>query len=102
MLKKYNVCMLQIINIYVVLHETLDNGGTYVAFPWNIRQKFGKGRVKVHALFDDIPHDGSIVNRGVKKPDGSVCYIIGVLKGIRNKLNKHNGDSVHVVIEAEE
>ena len=37
MLKKYNVCMLQIINIYVVLHETLDNGGTYEAFPWNIR-----------------------------------------------------------------
>ena len=29
---------------------------------------------------------------GVKNPDGSVCYIIGVLKTIRNKLNKHDGD----------
>ena len=29
---------------------------------------------------------------GVKNPDGSVCYIIDVLKAIRNKLNKHDGD----------
>ena len=36
---------------------------------------------------------------GVKNPDGSVCYIIGVLKTIRNKLNKHDGDAIHVVIE---
>ena len=37
-----------------------------------------------------------------KNPDGSICYIIGVLKAIRNKLNKHDGDTIHVVIEAEE
>ncbi len=35
-----------------VLHKLDDNGGAYVAFPWNIREEFGKGRVKVHALFD--------------------------------------------------
>ena len=34
--------------------------------------------------FDGIPYDGSIVNMGVKNPDGSVCYIIGILKSIRN------------------
>ena len=45
-----------------VLHETDDNGGAYVVFPWDIRQEFGKGRVKVHADFDGIPYDGSIVN----------------------------------------
>ena len=87
---------------YAVLHEMEGNGGAYVAFPWNIREEFGKGRVKVHALFDGIPYDGSIVNMGVKNPDGSVCYIIGVLKTIRNKLNKHDGDTIHVVIEREE
>ena len=87
---------------YAVLYEMEDNGGAYVAFPWNIREEFGKGRVKVHALFDGIPYDGSIVNMGVKNPDGSVCYIIGVLKTIRNKLNKHDGDTIHVVIEREE
>ena len=85
-----------------VLRETADNGGAYVAFPWDIRREFGKGRVKVHAWFDDIPYHGSIVNMGVKNPDGSVCYIIGVLKAIRVRLNKHDGDMIHVVIEAEE
>ena len=82
-----------------VLHEDPDSGGAYVAFPGDIRQEFGKGRVKVHALFDGIPYDGSIVNMGVKNPDGSVCYIIGVLKSIRSKLNKRDGDLVHVIIE---
>lgn len=85
-----------------VLHETPENGGAYVAFPWDIREVFGKGRVKVHATFDGIPYDGSIVNMGVKNPDGSVCYIIGVLKAIRAKLGKHDGDTIHVVIEAPE
>ncbi len=81
-----------------VIHEVPDNGGAYVIFPWNIREEFGKGRVKVHAEFDGIPYDGSIVNMGVKDEDGSVCYIIGILKAIRKKLNKGGGDSVHVVI----
>ena len=82
-----------------VLHEDPDSGGAYVAFPWDIRQEFGKGRVKVHALFDGIPSEGSIVNMGVKNPDGSVCYVIGVLKSIRTKLNKRDGDSIHVMID---
>ena len=85
-----------------VLHEMDDNGGAYAAFPWDIREEFGKGRVKVHATFDGIPYDGSIVNMGVKNPDGSVCYIIGVLKAIRNKLKKSDGDTIHVIIEEKE
>ena len=82
-----------------VLHEDPDSGGAYVAFPWDLRQEFGKGRVKVHALFDGIPYEGSIVNMGVKNPDGSVCYIIGVLKSIRTKKKKKDGDLIHVIIE---
>ena len=74
-------------------------GGAYVAFPWDVRQAFGKGRVKVHAWFDGIPYDGSIVNMGVTHPDGSVCYVIGVLKAIRIKLGKDDGETIHVVIE---
>ncbi len=85
-----------------VLHEMDDNGGAYVIFPWDIREEFGKGRVKVHAQFDGIHYDGSIVNMGVKNADGSVCYIIGVLKAIRARLNKHDGDTIHVVIEVKE
>lgn len=84
-----------------VLHEIPDNGGAYVMFPWDIRAEFGKGRVKVHADFDGVTYDGSIVNMGVKNDDGTICYIIGVLKAIRKKLNKRDGDTIHVVIEAE-
>ena len=82
-----------------VLHEMPDNGGAYVVFPWDIRREFGKGRVKVHAEFDGVPYDGSIVNMGLKNEDGSVCYIIGVLKAIRKALNKADGDMIHVKIE---
>ena len=82
-----------------ILHEDPESGGAYVVFPWDIRQEFGKGRVKVYASFDGIPYDGGIVNMGVKNPDGSVCYIIGVLKAIRTKLNKRDGDIIHVMIE---
>ena len=71
-----------------ILHETPDNGGAYVIFPWNIREVFGKGRIKVHAEFDGIPYDGSIVNMGIKDSQGNVCYIIGVLKSVREKLKK--------------
>ena len=82
-----------------VIHETPDNGGAYVIFPWNIREVFGKGRVKVRAIFDGIPYDGSIVNMGVKDSQGNICYVIGVLKSIREKLGKKDGDPIHIVIE---
>ena len=82
-----------------MIHEVLDNGGAYVIFPWDIREEFGKGRIRVHAEFDGIPYDGSIVNMGVKDEDGNVCYIIGILKSIRKLLNKADGEVVHVVIQ---
>jgi len=82
-----------------VLHEDPDSGGAYVIFPYDIRKEFGKGRIKVHAWFDDIPYDGSIVNMGVKDENGEICYIIGVLKSIRKKANKKDGDILHVIIE---
>lgn len=73
--------------------------GAYVAFPYDVKAEFGKGRVKVHATFDSVPYDGSIVNMGVKNTDGSVCYIIGLRKDIRTKIGKQPGDSVHVTIK---
>ena len=81
-----------------VIHELPDNGGAYVVFPWDIREEFGKGRIKVHAEFDGFPYDGSIVNMGLKDKNGNVCYIIGLLKVIRKQMKKGDGDSVHVVI----
>ncbi len=81
-----------------VLHELPDSGGAYVVFPWDLKQETGKGRLKVHAAFDGVPYDGSVVNMGLRNPDGSVCYIIGVLKAIRTALGKRDGDTIHVVI----
>ena len=71
---------------YSAVIQSADKGGAYVAFPYDIRSEFVKGRVKVHATFDGVPYDGSIVNMGVRNPNGSVCYIIGVLKDIRAKI----------------
>lgn len=85
-----------------ILREIPEKGGAYVAFPWDIRAEFGRGRVKVRASFDGVPYDGSVVNMGVKNPDGSVCYIIGVTKAIRAALGKHDGDTIRVVIELRE
>ena len=88
-------------NIYkfnAVIQMIPEKGGAYIEFPYDIREEFGKGRVKVHVTFDGIPYDGSIVNMGVKNPDGSICYIIGMLKAIREQLGKSNGDSVEVTV----
>ncbi len=76
-----------------------SGGGAYVPVPLDIKAQFGKGRLRVHATFDGEPYVGSIVNMGVKNEDGSVCYILGMLKSIRTKLGKTPGDSVAVVIE---
>ena len=77
-------------------HEDTDTA--YIAVPYDIKALFGKGRVKVHATFDGESYDGSIVNMGVKNPDGSICYIIGVRKDIRAKIGKQAGDTVKVTI----
>jgi hypothetical protein len=74
--------------------------GAYVEFPYDIRTEFGKGRVKVHAEFDGAPYDGSVVNMGVKNPDGSICYIIGLRQDIRKQIGKQAGDKVKVKITA--
>jgi hypothetical protein len=85
-----------------ILHESADDGGAYVVFPWDIREEFGRGRVKVHASFDGIPYDGSVVNMGLKNEDGSVCYVLGVLKAIRQQLGKADGDAFRVTVEIRE
>ena len=81
-----------------VIQEIPEKGGAYLGFRWDIRREFGKGRVKVHANFDGIPSDGSIVNMGLKDEAGNIRYIMGVLKAIRKELGKSQGDTVHVTV----
>ena len=84
------------------IRKVPDIDGAYVEFPYDIRKEFGKGRVKVHVEFNGEPYDGSIVNMGMKNPDGSVCYMIGIRKDIRQKIGKQAGESITVtVIERE-
>jgi len=82
-----------------IIQADYDSGGAYIEFPYDIKTEFGKGRVKVRATFDGEPYDGSIVNMGVKNPDGSICYIIGIRKDIRAKIRKQAGHSVRVAIK---
>ena len=82
-----------------VIEPVPDKGGAYIRFPYDIREEFGKGRVKVNVAFDGEPYCGSIVNMGVKDPDGNVCHIIGMLKSIRSQLGKGAGDTVHMTVE---
>lgn len=42
--------------------------------------------------------DGSIVNMGIKNDDGSICYIIGMLKNIREQLGKTESDEVDITV----
>ena len=91
--------MSKIYEFEAVIQKVPDQDGAYIAVPFDIRDEFGKGRVKVHASFDGVPYDGSIVNMGVKNPDGSVCYIIGIRKDIRAKIGKQPGDVVQVTIK---
>ena len=82
----------------VIKSSEIGKGGAYIIFPYDVRKEFGRGRVKVRATFDGEPYEGSIVNMGLKNEDGSVCYILGILKDIRAKIGKRPGDTVRVTI----
>ncbi len=58
--------MTKVYEFHAVIHPVPDKGEAYIIFPYDIRQEFGKGRVKVHATFDGHPYDGSIVDMGMK------------------------------------
>ena len=79
-----------------------DIDGAYIEFPYDLRAEFGRGRIKVYAEFDKEPYNGSIVNMGIKNKDGSICYILGIRKDIRKKINKNCGDTVKVTIIPQE
>lgn len=85
-----------------VIRKVPNIDGAYVEFPEDIKAKYGKGRIKVHATFDGVPYDGSIVNMGVANSDGSICYIIGIRKDIRKAIGKQPGDTVRVAVTPRE
>lgn len=75
-----------------VIKKVPDIDGAYVEFPYDVRQEFQKGRVKVHATFDGYPYDGSLVR--MQTPG----HILGLRKDIRQKIGKQPGDEVEVTV----
>lgn len=73
-----------------------DIDGAYIEFPYDVPKEFGKGRVKVHAVFDGEPYDGSLVRMGTPG------HIIGIRKDIRSKIGKQAGDIVEVTVRERE
>lgn len=76
-----------------VIKKVPDIDGAYIEFPFDVREEFQKGRVKVHAVFDGVPYDGSLVR--MKTPG----HIIGLRKDIRQIMGRQPGDTVHVTIK---
>ncbi len=73
-----------------------DMDGAYVEIPFDVKAKFGKGRVPVSATFNGEPYEGSLVK--MKTP----CHIIGIRKDIRAKIGKQPGDTIQVTITERE
>lgn len=76
-----------------IIEKVPDIDGAYVHFPFDVKKEFGKGRVKIHATFDGVPYDGSLVK--MKTPG----YIVGLRKDIRRQIGKQPGDTVEVTIQ---
>ena len=75
-----------------MIKKVPDINGAYIEIPFDVKETFGRGRVKVHATFDGEAYDGSLVR--MKTP----CHILGIRKDIREKIGKQPGESVHVTI----
>lgn len=79
-----------------VIRKVPEIDGAYVEVPFDVRQVFGKGRVKVRAAFDGVPYEGSLVRMGTPG------HILGLRKDIRAAIGKQPGDTVHVTVRERE
>ena len=76
-----------------IIKKVPDIDGAYIEFPYDVKKEFGKGRVKVHATFDGVEYDGSLVKMKTS------CHILGIKKDIRALIGKQPGDTVKVTIK---
>jgi hypothetical protein len=69
-----------------------ENSQTFVDLPFDANETFGStGRIPVVASFDGEEYRGSLVTYGG-------AHLILVLKSIRERIGKQEGDTVHVTI----
>ncbi|MHB9937204.1 antitermination protein NusB [Clostridium sporogenes] len=69
---------------------------TYIEIPFDVEKEFSAKRVKILVKFENEQYRGSIVNMGL------ACYIIGITKEIRNKIDKTYGDIIKVELQKDE
>ncbi len=80
------------ISFDAVIRKVEGIDGAYVEIPFDVKAHYGKGRVAVHATFDGVAYDGSLVRMGTP------CHILGLRKDIRAQIGKQPGDSVTVTL----
>ena len=69
-------------------------GAGYVDIPTHISEALGnKGRIPIKSKIDGIAYQGSLVKMGMP------THMLIILKGIRAKLGKDQGDTVTIQIE---
>jgi hypothetical protein len=75
-----------------ILIKDESNNGYHCEVPFDVEKTFGKKRVKIKALIDDIEY------RGLLTP---MCGIYRVMlnKTVRDKIGKVPGDTVHIRVE---
>ncbi len=82
--------MTEMIEFDAVIVNNPDMDAAYIEIPFDVKARYGKGRVAVHAEFDGYPYDGQLVRMGTP------CHILGIRKDIRAAIHKQPGDTVHV------
>lgn len=66
----------------------------YICFPYNVKEIFGTGgRIPVKAKFDGEPYTGSLAPMGKE-----LGHVLILVKAIRIKIGKKEGDTVSVEI----
>jgi hypothetical protein len=77
--------------------EPGKGGGAYVVFPYDVEKEFGtKGAVPISGTFNGEPYRGSLFKYGFPQ------HMLGVLKGIREKIGKQPGDTIDIVLWKDE
>jgi bacteriocin resistance YdeI/OmpD-like protein/uncharacterized protein DUF1905 len=72
-------------------------GGAGVVFPYDVEREFGtRAMIPVKSTLDGVPYAGSLVKCG---PEG---HMLGVLKSIREQIDKGPGDTIEVVLWKDE
>lgn len=71
----------------------VSNVSAYIEIPFDVREVYGKGKIKVNATFDGEPYRGSLT------PQGNGRYMLIVLKEIREKIGKQVGETVLITLQ---